>query len=105
MNEMYLTILRDKLGHIPIRDFGTVEMQDYLRGWLHGLAAKELSKSYIQHLLIYLRAALNEAVKRQLLHFNYATELKIPARLKKVDQRVLSEDQVATLIHFGAREN
>jgi hypothetical protein len=105
MNEMYLTILRDKLGHIPIRDFGTVEMQDHLRGWLHGLAAKELSKSYIQHLLIYLRAALNEAVKRQLLHFNYATELKIPARLKKVDQRVLSEDQVATLIHFGAREN
>jgi hypothetical protein len=65
INAMYLTILRDKLGHIPIRDFGTVEMQDYLRGWLHELAAKGLSKSYIQHVLIYLRAGLNEAVKRQ----------------------------------------
>ncbi len=88
--------------HIPIRDFGSVEMQDYLRGWLQELAADALSKSYIQHVLIYLRA-LNEAVKRQLVHFNYARELKLPARLKEVDQRTLSEDQVAVLIgHFRA---
>ena len=100
INNMYLTILREKLGHIPIRDFGTVEMQDYLRGWLHELAANDLSKSYIQHVLIYLRAGLNEAVKRQLVHFNYASELKIPARLKEIDQRVLSEDQVAVLIQY-----
>jgi hypothetical protein len=33
INKMYLKTLRDKLGHIPIRDFATVEMQDYLRGW------------------------------------------------------------------------
>jgi integrase len=98
INEMYLKILRDKLGHVPIRDFGTVEMQDYLRGWLQELASKNLSRSYVQHVLIYLRAALNEAVKRQLVHFNYASELKVPARLKEVDQRVLSEEQVATLI-------
>jgi integrase len=103
INEMYLTILRARLGHIPIRDFGSVEMQDYLRGWLQELAADALSKSYIQHVLIYLRAALNEAVKRQLVHFNYARELKLPARLKEVDQRTLSEDQVAVLIrHFRA---
>jgi hypothetical protein len=49
INGKYLKIIREKLGHIPIRDFATVEMQDYLRGWLHDLAAKELSRSYIQH--------------------------------------------------------
>jgi hypothetical protein len=92
---MYLKVLRDKLGHIPIRDFGTVEMQDYLRGWLNDLAAKQLSKSYIQHVLIYLRASLNEAAKRQLVHYNYATELKVPSKVKEVDHRFLSEDQVA----------
>jgi hypothetical protein len=27
---MYLAILRDKFGQIPIRDFATVEMQDYI---------------------------------------------------------------------------
>ena len=95
---MYLKVLQDKLGHVPIREFGTVEMQDHLRGWLHELAENELSKSYIQHVLIYLRAALNEAVKRQLVHYNYASELKVPARVKDVDQRFLSEDQAATLI-------
>jgi integrase len=73
-------------------------MQDYLRGWLQDLAGKKLSRSYIQHLLIYLRAAPNEAVKRQLIHYNYATELKVPARVKEVDQRFLTEDQVAGLI-------
>jgi hypothetical protein len=57
-------------------------MQDYLRGWLNELATRNLSKSYIQHLLIYLRATLNEAVKRQLIHYNYAAELKVPARLR-----------------------
>ena len=101
INEMYLKILSDKLGHIPIRDFGSVEMQDCLRDWLQELAAKDLSRSYVQHVLIYLRAALNEALKRQLVHYNYANELKVPARVKEVDQRFLSEDQVAMLIrHF-----
>lgn len=100
INQMYLKILREKLGSIPIRDFGTVEMQDYLRGWLHDLAAKNLSRSYIHHVLIYLRAALNEAVKRQLVHFNYASELRTPARTKGVDQRFLSEDQVASMMRY-----
>jgi integrase len=98
INAMYFKVLGDKLGHIPVRDFGTVEMQDYLRGWLHDLAGKGLSRSYIQHVLIYLRAALNEAVKRRLVHYNYASELKVPARVKEVDQRFLTEDQVAALI-------
>ena len=100
INRMYLKILVDKLGHIPIRDFATVEMQDYLRGWLHELAAKKLSRSYIQHVLIYLRAGLNEAMKRQLVHYNYANELKVPSRVKEVDQRFLSEDEVATLVVY-----
>ena len=75
-------------------------MQDFLRSWLHELAADNLSRSYIQHVLIYLRAALNEAVKRQLVHFNYANELKVPARTKEVDQRYLSEDQIAALVQY-----
>jgi integrase len=98
INTMYLKVLRDKLGRLPIQDFGTVEMQDYLRGWLQELAKSGLSRSYVQHVLIYLRAALNEALKRQLVHYNYANELKLPARMKKIDQRYLTEDQVALLV-------
>jgi hypothetical protein len=42
VNEMYLQILGAKLGHIPIRDFGTVEMQDFLdpgcTNWLQAIS-------------------------------------------------------------------
>jgi integrase len=100
INSMYLGILSKKLGHIPIRDFATVEMQDFVRGWLHEMAGRGLSKSYIQHVLIYLRAALNEAVKRQLIHFNYATELKVPARTKPVDARYLEESDIVKLLAY-----
>lgn len=62
------------------------------------MATRNLSKSYIQHLLIYLRATLNEAVKRQLIHYNYAAELKVPARLKAVDERFVTEGEIAALL-------
>jgi integrase len=100
INEMYLRILRKKLGVTPIRNFGTIEMQDYLRGWLNQLGARNLSKSYIQHVLIYLRAALNEAVKRRLIHYNYALELKVPARTKAIDERFVTEDDIAILLAY-----
>lgn len=99
-NEMYLGILRTKLGHIPVREFATVEMQDYLREWLQELASAGKSKSYIQHTLIYLRAALNEGVKRQLIHYNFASEIKVPKNTKPVDQRFVTDDDVALLSRY-----
>jgi len=65
------------------------------------MAEANKSKSYIQHLLIYARATINEGVKRRLIHYNYANELKVPKRIKKVDQRFLTDDKISKLLlHF-----
>jgi hypothetical protein len=74
INEMYFKTLREKLGSIPARDFGSPEMKEFVKGWLAELAEADKSKSYIQHLLIYIRAAVNEGIKRRLIHYNYANE-------------------------------
>jgi integrase len=101
VNEMYLRVLRNKLGGIPVDQFGTIEMQDHLREWLQQLTREGYSKSYIQHTLIYLWAALNEAVKRKLVHFNYASELKVPKATKAADQRFVTDEEVAAIVqHF-----
>src|SRR3954470_2129280 len=97
-NRMYFAVIKKKLGQFPIRDFSEVEMQDYLRGWLGELAGDGKSKSYIQHILIYVRAALDEAQKRRLLHFNYAKELRVPKLTKDVDEAVLSACEIAELV-------
>jgi integrase len=100
INVVYLSVLQKKFGHVPIRDMASVEAQDFMRAWLQSLAAEGKSSSYIRHLLTYLRAGLNEAVKRKLIHYNFASELKTPARVKETDQRFISLDQTASLISF-----
>src|ERR1051326_6793906 len=102
INEMYFKTLREKLGHIPARDFGSPEMKEFVKGWLADLAEADKSKSYIQHLLIYIRAAINEGIKRRLIHYNYANEIKVPKRVKKVDQRFMTDEEIGThesLVH------
>lgn len=104
INELYFNILRQKLGHIPARDFGSPDMKNFLKGWLSELAEANKSKSYIQHLLIYTRAAINEGIKRRLIHYNYANEVKVPKRVKKVDQRFMTDEEIGNLlVYFHAR--
>lgn len=101
VNDMYFNILRGKLGHIPARDFGNPEMKEFIKGWLGELADQDKSRSYIQHLLIFTRAAINEGMKRRLIHYNYANEVRVPKRVKKVDQRFMTDEEIgALLLHF-----
>jgi hypothetical protein len=78
VNEMYFRILREKLGSILSRDFGNPEMKEFIKGWLAELAEQDKSRSYIQHLLIYIRAAINEGMKRRLVH-NVRRQLELRA--------------------------
>jgi len=109
VNEMYFNTLREKLGSIPARDFGSPEMKEFVKGWLADLAEADKSRSYIQHLLIYIRAAINERIKRRLIHYNYANEIKVPKRVKKVDQRFMTDEEIGTLLLYfrgkGQRRN
>ena len=100
INEMYFKILRQKLGHIPARDLENPDMKNFLKGWLSELAEANKSKSYIQHLLIYTRAAINEGIKRRFVHYNYASEVKVPKRVKKVDQRFMTDEDIGTLLVY-----
>jgi integrase len=100
VNQMYFNILRAKLGHIPARDFGNPEMKEFIKGWLSELAEQGKSRSYIQHLLIFTRAAINEGMKRRLIHYNYATEVRVPKRVKKVDQRFMTDEQIGALLLY-----
>jgi integrase len=101
VNEMYFKILRQKMGAIPASDFGNPEIKEFIKGWLSELAEENKSKSYIQHLLIFIRAAINEGMKRRLVHYNYADEIKVPKRLKKVDQRFMTDEEIgAVLLYF-----
>jgi integrase len=95
---MYFKILREKLGHIPARDFGNPEMKDFIKGWLAELADQDKSRSYIHHLLIFTRAAINEGMKRRLIHYNYANEVRVPKRVKKVDQRFVTDEEIGALL-------
>lgn len=41
-------------------------------------------------------------MKRRLVHYNYADEIKIPKRLKKVDQRFMTDQEIgAVLLYLG----
>jgi integrase len=104
INAMYFKILRGKLGHIPARDFGNPEMKEFIKAWIAELAEQEKSRSYIQHLLIFTRAAINEGMKRRLIHYNYANEVRVPKRVKKVDQRFMTDDEISALLQYF-REN
>lgn len=104
VNAMYFKVLRGKLGHIPARDFGTPEMKEFIKAWMAELADQDKSRSYIQHLLIFTRAAINEGMKRRLIHYNYADEVRVPKRVKKVDQRFLTDEEIsALLLYFRAK--
>jgi integrase len=63
----------------------------------------------IQHLLLFVRAAINEGMKRRMVHYNYADEIRVPKRLKKVDQRFMTDEEIsAVLLYFrnnGQRRN
>jgi len=87
---------------------GKVESQ-YLVGSASPLAERDKSRSYIQHLLIYIRAAINEGLKWRLIHYNYASEIKVPKRVKKVDQRFMTDEEIGTLLLYfrdkGQRRN
>jgi hypothetical protein len=37
-------------------------------------------------MLIFIGAAINEGMKRRLIHYNYASEVRVPKRVKKVDR-------------------
>jgi hypothetical protein len=65
INAMYLKILRGKLGHIPARDFSNPEMKEFIKAWMAELADQDKSRSYIQHLPIFIRAAIDEGMKRR----------------------------------------
>ena len=100
VNQMYFKILRDKLGQIPARDFCNPEMKDFIKGWLTELAEQDKSRSYIQHLLIFTRSAINEGMKRRLIHYNYAKEVRVPKRVKKVDQRFMTDEEIGALLLY-----
>ena len=100
INAMYFKILRAKLGHIPARDFGNPEMKEFIKAWIAELAEQEKSRSYIQHLLIFTRAAINEGMKRRLIHYNYANEVRVPKRVKKVDQRFMTDEEISALLQY-----
>ena len=100
INAMYFRILRAKLGHIPARDFGNPEMKEFIKAWIAELAEQEKSRSYIQHLLIFTRAAINKGMKRRLIHYNYANEVRVPKRVKKVDQRFLTDEEISALLQY-----
>jgi integrase len=100
INAMYFKILRGKLGHIPARDFGNPEMKEFIKDWMAELADQDKSRSYIQHLLIFIRAAINEGMKRRLIHYNYASEVRVPKRVKKVDQRFMTDEEIGALLLY-----
>ena len=100
INEMYFNILRGKLGHIPARDFRNPEVKELIKGWLSELAEEGKSRSYIQHLLIFTRSAINEGIKRRLIHYNYANEVRVPKRVKKVDQRFMTDKEISALLLY-----
>ena len=100
INAMYFKILRAKLGHIPARDFGNPEMKEFIKAWIAELAEQEKSRSYIQHLLIFTRAAINEGMKRRLIHYNYANEVRVPKRVKKVDQRFMTDEEIGAMLQY-----
>jgi len=72
-------------------------MKDFIKGWLTELAEQDKSRSYIQHLLIFTRSAINEGMKRRLIHYNYAKEVRVPKRVKKVDQRFMTDEEIGAL--------
>ena len=44
---------------------------------------------------------MNEGMKRRLVHYNYANEIRVPKRLKKVDQRFMTDEEIgAVLVYF-----
>src|SRR5579863_569675 len=100
INAMYFKILRAKLGHIPAGDFGNPEMKEFIKAWIAELAEQEKSRSYIQHLLIFTRAAINEGMKRRLIHYNYANEVRVPKRVKKVDQRFMTDEEIGAMLQY-----
>jgi integrase len=100
INAMYFKILRAKLGHIPARDFGNPEMKEFIKAWIAELPEQEKSRSYIQHLLIFTRAAIDEGMKRRLIHYNYANEVRVPKCVKKVDQRFMTDEEISALLQY-----
>src|ERR1035437_8515318 len=75
-------------------------MKEFIKGWLGELADQGKSRSCIQHLLIFTRAAINEGMKRRLIHYNYASEVRVPKRVKKVDQRFMTDEEIGALLLY-----
>ena len=75
-------------------------MNEFIKGWMAELADQDKSRSYIQHLLILIRAAINEGMKRRLIHYNYASEVRVPKRVKKVDQRFMTDEEIGALLLY-----
>jgi hypothetical protein len=59
-----------------------------------------LQQNHIQHLLIFVRAAINEEMMRRLVHYNYPDEIKVPKRLKNVDQGFMSDQEIGAVLFY-----
>ena len=39
-------------------------------------------------------------MKRRLTHYNYASEVRVPKRVKKVDQRFMTDEEIGALLLY-----
>ncbi len=98
VNKMYFDVLKGRYGDRPIVECASEVFENDFRDWLGSLAREGKSKTYIQHLLIYARSALNLGVKDQVIHYNYLRDVKAPKGIKDVDESVLSAAEIAAII-------
>jgi integrase len=99
----------DRIRRHLIADFESVELQsvtrDFLQRYLEQKAARGLSFSVVDHLRWDLRAIFRLAVQDRVLPANPAELLFTPRSVSKPSRRVLSAEQVQTILRvLGLRE-
>lgn len=101
INRYYFQKIREKLGHHQIQDFDKYDMRDYIQDWLQTLALEGYSRSFIGHLLTYVRAVYDLAVERQAIRVDHGRKIMLPPNIKEVQTPVLGLDELAQITnHF-----
>jgi integrase len=102
VNEQLIeTHLIGKLGERPARELSDVELQDFMNGYVEAGS----SKSLLAKLVMFLRAILKRAVKKQLIKSNPAEEVKARSRKKSSGLRHTSEECAALYSFVFGRDH
>jgi integrase len=103
VNEQLIkTHLIGKLGDRPVRELtDDVELQDLINGYVEAGS----SQSLLTKLVMFLRAILKRAVKRELIKSNPAEEVKARSRKKRSGLRHTSEECAALYAAVFGRDH